>query len=143
MTNTNHLPPAVLEPGIWRGEFYGKVSGTVGSDVRSINSSGRISGICYIVVPARLTPPSSVKKHRSVVWIGAVSDNAQHSAVGLLSRDHDPRLLSLTLKVTFPEINTIIALLKERLITEFRFEAVPGALADECVVTGWSGTFGV
>lgn len=143
MTNTNPLPPAVLEPGIWRGEFYGKVSGTVGSDVRSINSSGHISGICYIVVPARLTPPSSVNGHRSVVWIGAVSDHAQHFAVGSLSRDHDPRLLSLTLKITFSQIDIVITLLKERLITEFQFEALPGGAEGECVVTGWSGVFEV
>ncbi|MBY5462071.1 hypothetical protein [Rhizobium leguminosarum] len=143
MTNTNPLPPAVLEPGIWRGEFYGKVSGTVGSDVRSINSSGRISGICYIVVPAWLTPPSSLNEHRSVVWIGAVSEQAQHSSIGRLSKGHDPRLLSLTLKVIFSEINTIITLLRKRQITEFHFEAVPSQRDGECEVAGWSSTFGV
>lgn len=143
MTKTDPLPPAVLEPGIWRGQFYGKASGTVGSDIRSSSSNGRVSGVCYIVVPARLTPPSSVNEHRSVVWIGAVSDHAQHSAVGALSRDHDPRLLSLTLKVTFSQIDTIIILLKERRITEFHFEAVPGGADSECVVAGWSGTFAV
>lgn len=138
MIKTNPFQPAVLEPGIWRGEFYGRASGTVGSDVRS---SGRVSGICYIVIPARLTPPSSLNEHRSVVWIGAVSEEAQHSSIGRLSKDHDPRLLSLTLKVTVSEINTIITLLRERLITEFHFEAVPSERDGECKVAGWSGTF--
>lgn len=143
MINTNTLQPPVLELGIWRGQFYGKASGTIGSDVRPLSSNGRISDICYLVVPARLTPPSCVNEHRSVVWIGAVSDHAQHSAVGTLPRDHDPRLLSLTLKVTFSQIDTIIILLKERRITEFHLEVVPGGADGECVVAGWSGTFAV
>ncbi|WP_185933358.1 hypothetical protein [Rhizobium sp. P007] len=141
MTNINQ--PPVLELGIWRGQFYGKATGTIGNDARPSSSNGRISGICYLVVPARLTPPSCVNEHRSVVWIGAVSDHAQHSAVGSLSRDHDPRLLSLTVKVTSSQINTIIILLKERRITEFHFEAVPGGVDGECVVAGWSSTFAV
>lgn len=139
MRKTNTLAPAVLAPGTWHGEFYGKASGTIGTDVRSERAS--IAGICYMVVPARLTPPSSQETYRSVVWIGAVSNEKQQSSAGLLLRDLDPRLLSLTLKVTFSEISTIITLLREGLFTEFHFQVEPSGTDGGCDISGWSGSF--
>lgn len=136
---TSTFQPVVLESGIWRGEFYGKASGTLGSSVSSNRADSHISSTFYVVVPAKLTPPTSGDLHRSVVWIGAVSHEAQHTDIGSLSRDHDPRLLSLNLKVTSIQISAIISLLSERRLAEFHFEALKGDKnADALVIAGWS-----
>jgi hypothetical protein len=70
-----------------------------------------------------------------------VSNERQQSSAGQFSWDHDPRLLSLTLKATFSEIGTIITLLREGLFTQFDFQVEPSGTEDGCDVNGWSGSF--
>lgn len=141
MTEMNPSQPAILQPGLWTGEFYGKANGTFGSSVLLDRTGGGVKGMCYLVIPARLTPPASEHAHRSLVWIGAVSEQAKSDSVGFLAKDFDPRLLTLTLNVTFSEINIVIALLKERLVSDFQFEAVTSETEGDLRITGWSGSF--
>lgn len=131
----------VFEQGIWTGIFYGKASGNIGTSALEPTGESFLAHLCYFVVPARLTPPSSGNEFRSTVWIGAVPEVLKSGNAGTLRPDFNPRLLSLTLKTGFLQIGQLVDLLRNGLVPEFQFEIGEPDASGESVVTGWNADF--
>jgi hypothetical protein len=140
MGNNAGIKNDLLEPGIWRGSFYGKVAAEIGSEVRGPEPSKQIADIHYCVTPAYLISPLSQVRHRSAVWIGGVSDWATHTSVGSLKVDPGAISLFLTLKVTHFQIGYLIRLLKNGDLREFQFDVISIESRIECNVQGWSAS---
>ena len=93
-----------------------------------------------MVAAARLKPPSASRDYRAVVWIGAVSDLTKQEDAGSLGWDDPQPLLSLRLKVTYPQIGTLIALINDKRLGQLDFQV--GAPVDGFhPVEGWSASF--
>lgn len=130
-----------FELGIWTGRFHGVVNGTIGTSLSQSTGDGGLAPLCYLVVPARLTPPSGDGRFRAIAWIGAVPNRSATGSAGGLRPDFDPKFLSLTLKTDFLQMVALLELLRGGLVPAFQFEIGAPQSGEESPVTGWSMDF--
>lgn len=130
-----------FELGIWTGRFHGAVNGTIGTSLSQSTGDRHLTPLCYLVVPARLTPPSGDGQFRAIAWIGAVPNRTETESAGSLRPDFDPKFLSLTLKTDFLQMGTLLELLRSGLVPAFQFEIGALQSGEESPVTRWSMDF--